>query len=328
MKAIRSIFFIMMFCLASCKSDRTSSPLQGEALLAALEQCSEDEDWGTMLHLLRRSGTLTNQLFMNYANLALAHRGVLADSCFCYQPVGPAALLIGQAETRSAYLLQSDVYYTLGFIAASQRCAFEAMTVSASLEPDRACLKRLVKTNLIYGQREVARKYLNVLATLPEARPWVNRYRPMLDDDSLIDADPELGGKRRGLTGGKDRFSMFYGWEPELRDVISSNPADRTAIEYLGLSYLLQKDLERFGQLLDEFYGTEALPETLPIAFQQGVIALYQQHKERWADYHLSPSVVQRYNDYRDLYFQCQGMPSVRQQMARFRDTFWYYLMF
>lgn len=321
-------FVTIMFCLASCKPDRTSPVLHGEELLAELNRCSDKEDWSRMLYLLRRSGNLTNQVFMNYACLALAHRGVLADSCFYYHPLGPGALLVGNAETREVYMLQSDVYYEMGLIAASQRCAFEAMTVEASLDPDPQCLKRLVKTNLIYGEHRVARKYLNVLNGIEGQQAWVASYQPLVEDDAAVAADAELGGKRLGLSQGQDRFSMFYGWEPEIRDVIRSNPKDHTAVEYLGLSYLLSKNMEKFGTFLDEFYGTEALPR-LPISFQQGVIALYQQHQERWADYGLSEEVMRRYAEYRDTYFQYQDSPDLKRQLyGRFGDTFWYYLMF
>ena len=97
---------------------------------------------------------------------------------------------------------------------------------------------------------------------------------------------------------------------------------------YLGLSYLLNKDMEGFRRFLDKYYGSEALKE-LPSVFQQGVIALFQQEKERWEDYRLSPQVVKLYNQYRDLYFKNQRQPNLKNVMARsFRHTFWYYLMF
>ena len=325
-------FLSFLIFTLSCTSPSEPEPVpKGEELLSALERCSEAEDWSQMLHLLRQSGEITNQIFMNYANMALAHRGVLADSCFCYSPMGPGALIIGNAQTRAAYLVQSDVYYTLGFIAASQRCAFEAMTVAATLDPDVACLKRLVKTNLIFGHYRVARKYIEVLSACPGQAEWADHYRSMLNDEA-VEHDKELGGKRRGLSKGEDRFSMFYGWEPELRDIIRSNPSDRTAVEYLGLSYLLQKDMERFGRFLDEYYDTEALPAgTLPISFQQGVIALYQQHREVWPKYQLSDAVVHSYTEYRDAYFRCQSLPRTQQAgrlYRKFHDTFWFYLMF
>jgi hypothetical protein len=97
---------------------------------------------------------------------------------------------------------------------------------------------------------------------------------------------------------------------------------------YLGLSFLLNKDMEGFRHFLDKYYGTESLQQ-LPVVFQQGVIALFQQEKDKWENYRLSPQVVNLYSQYRDLYFKNQRQPNLKNVMARsFGYTFWYYLMF
>ena len=86
--------------------------------------------------------------------------------------------------------------------------------------------------------------------------------------------------------------------------------------------------MEGFRRFLDKYYGTEALPQ-LPIVFQQGVIALFQQEKKKWEDYGISPQVVKMYNQYRDLFFKNQQQSNLKNVMARsYGRTFWYYLMF
>ena len=148
-----------------------------------------------------------------------------------------------------------------------------------------------------------------------------------LYNDTAVEADVELGEKRKCLSN-RNRFAMFHGWIPELEDILEVYPQQEKAMTYLGLSYLLNKDMEGFRRFLDKYYGSEALKE-LPSVFQQGVIALFQQEKERWEDYRLSPQVVKLYNQYRDLYFKNQRQPNLKNVMARsFRHTFWYYLMF
>ena len=121
---------------------------------------------------------------------------------------------------------------------------------------------------------------------------------------------------------------MFYGWQQELEDILEACPQNEKAMNYLGLSYLLNKDMEGFGRFLDKYYGTESL-QKLPPVFQQGVIALFQQEKDKWENYDLSPQVMNLYNQYRDLFFKNQKNPNLKNVMVRsYGYTFWYYLMF
>ena len=283
------------------------------------------EDWDAILQFLQGK-PMNNYLFMNYANMALAQKGELGNLAFNYSPKGMNALLVNANSTGSIRMLASDIHYMVGCVAEAQQHAFEAqVTLPTSLGIQT--LKRLVKTNLIFGHYEVAEKYLNLIDRTIFHKGWAEKYRMFLYNDAAVEADAELGEKRKSLSN-QNRFSMFYGWIPELEDVLSVNPKNDKAMTYLGLSYLLNKDMEGFRRFLDKYYGTEALPQ-LPIVFQQGVIALFQQEKERWEDYGLSPQVVKMYNQYRDLFFKNQRQSNLKNVMARsYGRTFWYYLMF
>lgn len=283
------------------------------------------ENWDGILQFLADK-PMNNYLFMNYANMALAQKGELGNSAFNYSPKGMNALLVNVNSTGAIRMLASDIHYMVGCVAEAQQHAFEAqVTFPTSLGIQT--LKRLVKTNLIFGQYAVAEKYLNLIARTTFHKEWAEQYRAFLYNDAAVEADDELGEKRKSLSG-RNRFAMFYGWQPELEDVLEANPKNEIAMIYLGLSYLLNKDMEGFRKFLDKYYGTETLLN-LPVIFQQGVIALFQQEKEKWENYHLSPQVVNLYNQYRDLYFKNQRQPNLKNVMARsFGYTFWYYLMF
>lgn len=283
------------------------------------------EDWDGILQFLHGK-PMNNYLFMNYANMALAQKGLLGTQAFHYSPRGMNALLVNANSTGSIRMLASDIHYMVGCIAEAQQHAFEAqVTFPTSLGIQT--LKRLVKTNLIFGHYEVAEKYLNLIAKTTFHKEWATTYKKFLYNDEAVEADKELGEKRRSLSR-ENRFAMFYGWQPELADILAVNPTNEKAMMFLGLSYLLNKDMENFRRFLDKYYGTEALQQ-LPPVFQQGVIALFQQEKDKWGDYELSPQVVNLYNQYRDLYFKNQRHPNLKNVMARsFGHTFWYYLMF
>lgn len=283
------------------------------------------EDWDGILQFLHGK-SMNNYLFMNYANMALAQKGTLGSQAFHYSPRGLNALMVNANSTGSIRMLASDIQYMVGCVAEAQQHAFEAqVTFPTSLGIQT--LKRLVKTNLILGHYAVAEKYLQLIEKTTFHKEWAVTYQAFLYNDEALEADAELGDKRRSLSQ-KNRFAMFYGWQPELEDILAANPKNEKAMLYLGLGFLLTKDMQGFHRFLDKYYGTEAL-QTLPVVFQQGVIALFQQEKQKWENYDLSPQVVKMYNQYRDLYFKNQRQPNMKNIMARsFGHTFWYYLMF
>lgn len=284
------------------------------------------EDWKGMLDFLSSRRPITNQLYMNYANMALAQIGSLGDHAFYFHPRGVKALLVEANSTASVYMLMSDVQYTIGGIADSQRYAFEAQTALP-----RMCgvqtLMRLVKTNLILGHDAVAEKYLALLEKTWFYKEWAHRYRKFLHNPRALEADAELGEKRRGMSK-HNRFVMSHGWNRELEDVLQSDPSNRKAIAYLGLSYLLAKDLQGFRNFLETYYGTEGLKQ-LPLAFQQGVMAVYPQDVEKWEFYRVSSQVKDLYLSYVKQLQGLQGYPGKKRQMKKeYEYTFWYYYMF
>jgi hypothetical protein len=283
------------------------------------------ENWNGILQFLAGK-PMNNYLFMNYANMALAEKGELGNLAFNYSPRGINALMVNANSTGSIRMLASDVNYMVGCVAEAQQHAFEAqVTFPTSLGIQT--MKRLVKTNLIFGHYAVAEKYLNLISKTTFHKEWADRYKMFLYNDAAVETDSELGEKRKSLSK-QNRFSMFYGWQMELDDILVANPKNEKAMTYLGLSFLLNKDMEGFRHFLDKYYGTESLQQ-LPVVFQQGVIALFQQEKDKWENYHLSPQVVNLYSQYRDLYFKNQRQPNLKNIMARsFGYTFWYYLMF
>ena len=274
------------------------------------------EDWDAILNFVSDK-PMNNYLFMNYANMALANKGELANRAFHYYPKGMNSLLTTVNSTGTVRLLASDIHYTVGCIAEAQQHAFEAQ-VTFPQSMGIQTMKRLVKTNLIFGHYAVAEKYLSLIAKTTFHKEWAQKYSQFLFNDQAIEADVELGEKRRNLSQ-RNRFAMFYGWIPELQDILEVNPENRKAKEYLGLSFLMNKDLKGFQLFLDKYYGT-GKDRTLPLSFQQAVMALDQPDKVK--AYNVSSSV-------KEQYAQNRQNPNLKNVMHRsFGHTAWYYLIF
>ena len=281
------------------------------------------EDWDAILDFMSGK-SMNNYLFMNYANMALANKGELANRAFHYHPRGMNSLLATVNSTGTVRLMASDIHYTVGCIAEAQQHAFEAqVTFPQSLGIQT--LKRLVKTNLIFGHHEVAEKYLSLIAKTTLHQEWAQQYSQFLYNDKAIEEDTELGEKRRSLSN-RNRFAMFNGWAPELEDILEVNPDNRKALEYLGLSILMNKDLKGYLAFLDRHYGTRE-DKTLPLSFQQAVMALDK--PEKVEEYKISESVKEQYNQFMRQYAQNRQNPNLKNVMHRsFGHTVWYYLIF
>ncbi len=281
------------------------------------------KDWDDILDFI--SGKpMNNYLFMNYANMALANKGELANRAFHYYPKGMNSLLATVNSTGTVRLMASDIHYTVGCIAEAQQHAFEAqITFPQSLGIQT--LKRLVETNLIFGHHEVAEKYLSLIAKTTPHQEWAQQYSKFLYNDKAIEEDAELGEKRRSLSN-RNRFAMFYGWTPELEDILKVNPNNQKALEYLGLSFLMNKDLKGFLAYLDKYYGTRQ-DKNLPLSFQQAVMALDKPDKVE--EYRIAGTVKEQYNQFMRLYAQNRQNPNLKNVMHRsFGHTVWYYLIF
>jgi len=289
-----------------------------------LDYFSRTGQWDEILK--ESQGSLTNYLNICYLNMALAEKGQLGERMFLYDQRGVDGLLLKWNKTFSVSILLSDVYFAIGNVAIAQEMAFEAyVSVMGSGNP--RMLKRLVETNLIYGEYKVAEKYIDLLAQTAYYREWAREQRRFLYNDEAVEQDHSLGEKRRGLLA-DSYLSNTYGSDKDLINMATHYPANRNAIEYLGGLLLLTKDMQGFESLLETYYGTEVLP-ALPHGFQEAVIILTEQMPEEWVKYGIGKSVIDRFAQYRKSILANKNNQALPQLMARdYGNTYWFYFMF
>lgn len=255
---------------------------------------------------------INNLLFQNYLNVALAEKGELAENLFKEPCVDIQTIYVVSNKTPYISALLSDVYFSMGHIAFSQRAAFEANEGVGNFSP--RMLQRLVQTNIIYGAYGVADKYLKLLENTLFYKDWVKQYRKFLWNDAAVEADPLLGSKRLCLFP-DNRFSGIYGLDDDLKQIIMSNPSHKLTIEYLGSLYLLFKDLPRFMQIINLLYENKQLKLPLPLYFQEAVVAYADGDKEILKRYDIDDSIVNRYD-------------SFKQEPLKQPNSFWHFLKF
>lgn len=289
-----------------------------------LDYYSRTEQWDPIIK--ESSGSLSNYLYLCYLNRALAEKGELAENMFLYDQRGTDGLMLKWNRTFSISVLLSDLYFTIGNIAVAQEMAFESY-ISAMGGGNPRMLKRLIQTNLIYGEYLVAEKYIDLLEKTTYYKEWASDHRRFLFNDEEVEKDELLGEKRRCLVA-DSYLSNTFGVDKDLINIAKANPVNTTSVEYLGGLLLLSKDLESYKQFLDEYYGSEILP-TLPVGFQEAVIILSENNPEEWKKYGVKQSIIDRFAQYKNSILANKNNQSLPQLMARdYANTYWFYFMF
>lgn len=295
------------------------------AKVKELDYYARTEQWDKIVDL--NEGPLTNYLNMCFLNLALAQKGELADRMFSFDQRGPKGIMVGWNKTEQISTLLSDIAFAMGNSATSQEMAFEAYATAIG-EGNPRMLKRLVQTNLIYGEYPVAEKYLNILENTVYYKKWANTHRKFLYNDAAVEQDPVLGSMRRSLP--KDNYLCELNTlEKDLRVIAETNPANKAPIEYLGSFYLLAKNMEGFKDVVEEYYGTDVLP-VLPKSFQEAVITLSEAEPDYWKRFNISPTVMQRFSEYKKQVLANRNNKNALPGLLRraYGDTYWFYYMF
>jgi len=294
------------------------------ARLKRYDYCARTGQWDAIIESSK--GPITNYLYLNYLNLALAEKGVLADELFKYDQRGINGLFIPWNRTLQPSILLSDIHFAIGNSAISQEMAFESSVSTPSYGNPRL-FKRLIQTNLIYGAYPVAEKYLDILDKTLFYSQWAKRHRQFLYNDEMVENDPLLGEKRRCLVD-SSFIANHTAAGSDLIEIAKMNPGHKTAIEYFGSAILLSKDMPVFKDLLETYYGTEILP-ALPLSFQEAVITLYEGQPEMWEHYQIPEQMTQRFTEFKRQVLANKNNNGIANLLRRsFGDTYWFYYMF
>lgn len=269
------------------------------------------EWWSKVLHRYK-SMPQDDATLQSCANLALAQRGELAKTMLRHANNGVAALYNASDKSPYSYMLQSDIYYAMGLVATAKRYAFEANEALGNLSP--RMLKRLIDTNLITGNYQVAEKYINLLCKTRRYKRWAQERRAMLYDDKAIEADAALGVKRACLFD-DNRFMGQHGLDDDLMQVVRANPQYTTAFDYLGMVYLLGRNVPKFIDVLGEASALGAVTLPLPEHFQEAVaMASFATGDDLATQYQIHPSVLDKC---RAFWAQHQPQPNTLWQYLR-----------
>ncbi|MEN8211558.1 MAG: DUF6057 family protein [Thermodesulfobacteriota bacterium] len=292
--------------------------------LKKLDYFARNEQWDEIIDYCEEK-TIDNLVVICYQNLALAQKGVLADKLFYLSQRGVEGLEIEQKDIGGLAPLLSDIRFFLGDIASSQRYAFEGNIFTH--EGSGRLMKRLVQTNLIYGEYPVAEKYIHYLENTFFYRKWANQQRRFLFNDSLCIADHLIRGKRKFLPP-ESRKVVIKDILEESGVLFGQNPQNKAAEQYMFAGYLLAKDIRGFKNMFSK-YKIGKMAAELPDAYQQALLVYYEDQPGQWAKAGISEINIRQFKQYKITLNNNQKHPHLEKMMKKyFGSTYWFFLHF
>lgn len=275
-------------------------------------------DWNS---IIRKAEQQMPDLPMSVSatNLALGMTNQLGERAFDFYQRGTQGLLPKFERNFATSQLTGEIYFHLGLVNTAQRLAFEAMEAIPNYNKSARVVKRLAETNLINGQYEVARKYLQMLEKTIFYRPWAQRTMAMLGDEKAINAHPLYGTLRQYRLQEDLLFS-----ERELDKICGQlfmhNPLNMMAAQYLLMMPLLDKDVPRFMQYVQ---AVQNRIQYNPRSCQEAIAFAFMQQSQQPPQGIVNQLTLQQMNDFARIY----SGNKESSELERFRNTVWYYLM-
>ena len=291
--------------------------------LFQLEKSVINQNWDAVIRQ-HENYPSTNIIGQYYYNLALSEKGLLCDRLFFgRQDFGAKSLTLPRDNehiNRAVYF-----YYYIGLISEAHHLAYESM-VGFGYRPEN--IKLLVKTELINGNFKVAERYINVLKQTLYYRSWAEKFGKMLNNRTLICADPELGEKSRMLP--KRDFFLRSDDGQNIDLIFAANPDNKRAFEYKMARLMLEKN---YKAVVAEVKILGAMGYTLIPRHIEEAIVGYENLSNESPDLGgllVSPETEQRFFQYGSTYNQYSGNKStLKKEMKKIAgNTFWFYLQF
>ena len=289
-----------------------------------IERMAVGEDWDGLLRYADRHPS-TNLFGTFYTNLALANQGLLCTSLFNYPQVfGPEGLCFGWDAKAEILKRGSDFFWAIHFVNEAHHWSFESMVVEGFTLRN---LKRLIQTELVRGNYLVAEKYIGLLDRTLFDRAMADRYRSFLFLPDRIREDPELGPAMRTQLE-RDFFSEGADLEKNLRSLVTNDPSNGQAYDYLMALLLLEKKVDEIVALLPRYLDQTG--GKFPRLLEESLVVYNLLHRgEEITDIPLSRNTMQRFTEYSSVLRRARNQQEAAHTLyPLYGNTFWFHMNF
>ena len=294
--------------------------------MITMDHYINQHDWEGLLRLPYCQQS--NFILMNRTNLALSHSGRFLDDFFRYPQIAPYSILTELNELALDVEINTtlcELYWQMDNIASADEKAFNTYEGLRYGSPTN--LQMLVRTSLVFGRYSHAEKYIKMLEKTLYYRDWAHGQRRYLYDDKAVEEDPEYGSKRRSLPQGTREFIQARGPYYDLLLTVRTNHKARAARDYAIGYLLLANDIPHINAFIEEFYGTEVMPQ-MPIRLQEAAVAANEKDLDWCRRHGVGEEVIEDYQRLRQaLLGMNQAASSSTAALMPWRYTYWYYLL-
>lgn len=222
----------------------------------------EQEDWDAMVEAARSAQRPSRTIAALHA-LALVQQNQLLEGMFEISYDFPEITFDYVAGKDESVNYVADCNLHAGLVNAAYRASMENTVV---LGPRVSNFKRMALCAVLNHEVALGERYFHLIAKMPFENAFVERYRPMLTDTTLIARDPMLS-RIRSLTPMERRFEQNYRQPAFLGyNVGLMQGADPTLVTSVA-TCLYSKDLDNF--LMRVGVMRQKMP--LPLVVQQAI---------------------------------------------------------
>ena len=295
-------------------------PNQEDILNNKMEKLSylcKQKDWTNIIKEFE-SQPPTNYYQHNYLSLALAQKGILGDQLFKYNPRGPQSLIATWDRRYYSSAILSEIHFAIGDVTLSESYAMEGLTLAKRGGSPRM-MQQLVKISLVRQEWELARKYLHILRKLPSYKEWAEKYSTYLIQPEKMTEDVELS--QRAVSKQPDNLFSLLTIDNIWKEHFEMSPINPFAQAYVGCSYLLSKELDKFEQFLLKLKGT-----SLPKHFQEATLILALEHPEILDSLNLDIQTVNLFKLFQqDVRMVSKDNRGLMNLQRKYGETYWFY---
>lgn len=234
-------------------------------LSCRLQNQMEREEWDNMLETARQAHRPTRTIAALHA-IALVHTQQLLDGAWAIPYDFPELKLDYLAGSDESVNYTSECNLHAGLSYPAYHVAMEQLV---TLGPRLRTYKLLALCALLNGERALAERYFYTIGQMPGNQAWIDRYRPMLTDRSLLQADPMLANIL-SMAPMEKRFEQNYRKPAFLGYNVGMMQGSDASLITSVATCMYSKDLDNFlmraGALRNKMHLPHAALQAIAIA--------------------------------------------------------------
>lgn len=244
-----------------------------DVLTARLQNLTLKAGWETMIEEAQ-AASRPSRTVAAYHAIALLQSGRLLEEMFNIPYDFPETNVSNVENANEFSLFITDCNFYAGLINAAYRGGMDHTVMNG---PALYYLKRMALCAIVNGERQLARKYLDLIGKAPFEGSFVEKYAPLADDSALVAQDETLA-RVVALLPVEKKFEQqylapaFLGYNCGL---VSGNNA---TLETALAARLYSKDLSTCPELIQNYASLHG--GALPQCLQQVLVILAQKNPQ------------------------------------------------